>query len=619
MCGLIWLPRPSDEAALRRAAAGRWRSTPWSSACGRRRWRRRSQLQPLGARAASINGKNGSWLVSASGAAVVAERPRAPAPAASISSNDPPSIPSIFMCAPSRRRHAIRGPRSVTPPRYRPSRELCTPLVAVAELLLVVQGVPARVPVLLPRAAPGAARRTWTTKGTLVHRALELLLDRPADERTLDAALADLGQRPGRARDPPRLHRPRAHRRGVGAVRRRRRVARAQVLRARRPAHRATPSGWSSSSRPTSAASGCAGIIDRLELDENGELVVTDYKTGSVPSRVLGGEEPRRRPHVRAAVRAHARHAARPACSSSTCRSPRRSSPRPPSSRSWASSARPSRCGRRHRQRVRARRLPATPRAPVRLLHVQALLPGARRRPPRRRGAARPRHHDRAAAPARLLAPQPTARRRQLLRRPHDRRVGSLTRCSRGSHAARPAHRRVGRADPQPARSTRCSTACRARPTTGSCGCCVGSGRAGAARRSRDRAAHGRGARASSRCSRTDRSRLCSAGSGPRTTTRPRDRCPTACTARSPARSRRATRRRRSPPPPSSPAVRPRPVWFALAALGGEQPRVHADAPHLRHRRRRRARRRAGRDRPARSSPRLTRPWCDSAPVGYGR
>ncbi|HEX9467120.1 MAG TPA: PD-(D/E)XK nuclease family protein, partial [Acidimicrobiia bacterium] len=32
----------------------------------------------------------------------------------------------------------------------------------------------------------------WTSKGTLVHRALELLLDRPADERTLDAALADL-------------------------------------------------------------------------------------------------------------------------------------------------------------------------------------------------------------------------------------------------------------------------------------------------------------------------------------------------------------------------------------------------------------------------------------------
>src|SRR6202022_501888 len=31
----------------------------------------------------------------------------------------------------------------------------------------------------------------WTSKGTLVHRALELLLDRPPDERALDAALTE--------------------------------------------------------------------------------------------------------------------------------------------------------------------------------------------------------------------------------------------------------------------------------------------------------------------------------------------------------------------------------------------------------------------------------------------
>src|SRR5215510_3652447 len=34
----------------------------------------------------------------------------------------------------------------------------------------------------------------WTTKGTLVHRALELLLDRPPDQRTLDSGLADLAR-----------------------------------------------------------------------------------------------------------------------------------------------------------------------------------------------------------------------------------------------------------------------------------------------------------------------------------------------------------------------------------------------------------------------------------------
>ena len=29
------------------------------------------------------------------------------------------------------------------------------------------------------------------------------------------------------------------------------------------------------------------GIIDRLELDEDGELVITDYKTGAVAGRAL--------------------------------------------------------------------------------------------------------------------------------------------------------------------------------------------------------------------------------------------------------------------------------------------------------------------------------------------
>ena len=49
------------------------------------------------------------------------------------------------------------------------------------------------------------------------------------------------------------------------------------------------------------------GIIDRLELDENGELVVTDYKTGSAPERRLGTEEHGRRAHLLAAVRADVR------------------------------------------------------------------------------------------------------------------------------------------------------------------------------------------------------------------------------------------------------------------------------------------------------------------------
>src|SRR3954469_6735226 len=41
------------------------------------------------------------------------------------------------------------------------------------------------------------------SKGTLVHRALELLLDRPADERVLDAALDDLGRAAAELADHP--------------------------------------------------------------------------------------------------------------------------------------------------------------------------------------------------------------------------------------------------------------------------------------------------------------------------------------------------------------------------------------------------------------------------------
>ena len=134
----------------------------------------------------------------------------------------------------------------------------------------------------------------WTSKGTLVHRALELLLDRPADERTHRRRARRPRRGPGRARGRPRLRRPRAHRGRVGAVRRRRRVARAQATSSSRTRAPSARSASSSSSRPTSGRVRLRGIIDRLELDDDGELVVTDYKTGSVPSerweaKSLGG------------------------------------------------------------------------------------------------------------------------------------------------------------------------------------------------------------------------------------------------------------------------------------------------------------------------------------------
>ena len=342
------------------------------------------------------------------------------------------------------------------------------------------------------------------------------------------------------------------------------------------------------------------GIIDRLELDENGEFVVTDYKTGSVPSefweaKSLAGV------HIYALLceRMLGRRPAR--VQLSTCRSPRRSSPRPPSSRSRASSG--ARRALYAPSPTPARATTSGPQ-PGRLCDFctfKPYCPAHGGDPVDAAGAARPGHGDRAAArrsprrPARPTRRADAARvdavpvaSTDVLAGPRGSTCGS-TRGSNGSAASR---------------SIRCSTGCRARPTTGCCGCSSARRVRPRQRRSRDRAAPGRGARRRVGCSPTDRSRRCSAGSDPRTTIRPRARCPTACAARSPARSRRATRRRRSPRAALL-AGGPRHAAVVRARRrGGEQPRLHADAPRLRHRRRRRtrcgARRRRAPARPAR-------------------
>ena len=133
------------------------------------------------------------------------------------------------------------------------------------------------------------------------------------------------------------------------------------------------------------------GIIDRLELDENGELVVTDYKTGSVPSELweaksLSGV------HIYALLCERMLGRARHACSSSTCRSPRRSSPRPPTSRSGASSARTVRDVRRPSP-TRARATTSGPRP-------GACATSARSSPTAPRTAATPSTPPSCAAPA---------------------------------------------------------------------------------------------------------------------------------------------------------------------------------------------------------------------------
>jgi putative RecB family exonuclease len=116
-------------------------------------------------------------------------------------------------------------------------------------------------------------------KGTLVHRALELLYGREPDDRTIEHALADLD----RAWDDVMASEEYA---GMEVPDDFRSSAATLVKRYFDLEDPTTirPIGLELFlSTPLNARVNLRGIIDRLELDEDGELVVTDYKTGRVP------------------------------------------------------------------------------------------------------------------------------------------------------------------------------------------------------------------------------------------------------------------------------------------------------------------------------------------------
>ena len=130
------------------------------------------------------------------------------------------------------------------------------------------------------------------SKGTLVHLALQHLMWRPPAERTIEAALADLARAVDGARRRPGVLRARAHRRGMGerstptprcssaATSRWKTRARSRVLGVELRVTAETLDGVV-----------IRGIIDRLELDDDGELVITDYKTGPRRRRSAGSSK----------------------------------------------------------------------------------------------------------------------------------------------------------------------------------------------------------------------------------------------------------------------------------------------------------------------------------------
>jgi putative RecB family exonuclease len=122
----------------------------------------------------------------------------------------------------------------------------------------------------------------WASKGTLVHRALELLMLRPPGERMLPTALADLDRARAELADHPEFvgleltdeEWDAFHADAADLVTR--------YFQLEDPAT-VQPIGLELLMSVELGSLTLRGIIDRLELDDDGELVVTDYKTGTAP------------------------------------------------------------------------------------------------------------------------------------------------------------------------------------------------------------------------------------------------------------------------------------------------------------------------------------------------
>jgi putative RecB family exonuclease len=122
------------------------------------------------------------------------------------------------------------------------------------------------------------------SKGTLVHLALQHLMWRPPSERTIEAALTDLERARAELEADPEFSELE-----LSADEWQQFNADAEAI-VRRYFEMEDPRDVTvlgvelRVTAQTTDGVTIRGIIDRLELDADGELVVTDYKTGSAPS-----------------------------------------------------------------------------------------------------------------------------------------------------------------------------------------------------------------------------------------------------------------------------------------------------------------------------------------------
>jgi len=127
------------------------------------------------------------------------------------------------------------------------------------------------------------------SKGTLVHRALELLMCRPPDDRSISAALADLDRARAELAPDPEFagleltpeEWTQFHADAEALVHRYFELEDPSTV---------NPIGLELKLQADIGGVRLRGVIDRLELDADGELVITDYKTGGVPSERFEGK-----------------------------------------------------------------------------------------------------------------------------------------------------------------------------------------------------------------------------------------------------------------------------------------------------------------------------------------